>query len=58
MDLALLIIAAKAFLKKGTARELKIGESCPQDNTFYLRAQLALTEGFNLYFLKNNGLLL
>ena len=33
MDLALLIIAAKAFLKKGTARELKIGESCPQDNT-------------------------
>ncbi len=34
MDLALLIIAAKAFFKKGTARELKIGESCPQDNTF------------------------
>ena len=34
MDLALLLIAAKAFLKKGTARELKIGESCPQDNTF------------------------
>ena len=38
MDLALLIIAAKAFLKKeripATARELRIGESCPQDNTY------------------------
>ena len=38
MDLALLIIASKAFLKKGripsTARELRIGETCPQDNTY------------------------
>ena len=38
MDLALLIIASKIFLKKPriptTARELSIGESCPQDNTF------------------------
>ena len=38
MDLALLVIAAKAFFKKeripSTARELRIGESCPQDNTY------------------------
>jgi len=38
VDLALLIIASKVFLKKPriptTARELSIGESCPQDNTY------------------------
>jgi len=38
VDLALLVVAVKALLPKdripATARELRIGESCPQDNTY------------------------